>query len=75
MSLKLTETEGVTLAKKALTKDDLTAFDKKHLVIEFKATANAAGSYTVPGKYKFAVCQEEACLPRRLDMWFVLAAK
>ncbi|MCA9674083.1 MAG: hypothetical protein KC464_03495, partial [Myxococcales bacterium] len=75
VKLELTPPAEVQVAKAKLGLGDVAEIDKQHMVLAFDAVPGAAGSHTIAGKFKFAVCQEEACHPRKVEMQFVVAAK
>jgi hypothetical protein len=74
-NLKLEAAAGCTLAKTELGVDDATAFDKDHLEFDVACTPASAGTYTVSGKLKFAVCTNTTCDPKRQAISFAVAAK
>jgi hypothetical protein len=53
---------GVTLAKADLKKADA-KLDESQCQFDVKLTAASAGDQTLTGKFKFAVCQDDACSP------------
>lgn len=80
--LTLASTEGVTLAKSDFTagghdkgKGDADALDEQSLAFAVKLTPSASGSYTVAGKFKFAVCDANQCLPKKETIAIKVAAK
>jgi hypothetical protein len=82
VKLVLNSTQGVTLAKAELTagghsqgKGDADSFDEKQLAFSVKLTPAAAGSYTVNGTFRFAVCDASQCLPKRENVAITVAAK
>ncbi len=74
-SLTLTAPEGLTLAKADLKKADAAKLDEASAEFDIKFTAANAGEHTVSGKFKFAVCQDEACVPVTEDLTIKVAAK
>ncbi len=64
-SLKITPPSGVTLAKSKLRKGDAAIFrkDRAEFLIKFKAAA--AGPKAFAAKFKFAMCTEETCDPKK----------
>lgn len=79
--LTLTPTDSVKVAKSELEaggskkQGDAEALDEKQLVFAVKLTPAAAGSYTVNGNFKFAVCDKDQCLPKRETIAIQVAAK
>jgi hypothetical protein len=74
ISLKLEPPDGLKVKKTQIGDDDVT-IDKKHIVIDIPVTATKAGSYEMPGIFKFAVCTDSECEPKRLEMAFLLGVK
>ncbi len=74
-SLALTAPDGVTLAKAELKKGDAAKLDEQSAEFDVKFTPTAAGEKTVSGKFKFAVCQDEACSPVTEEFAVKLAVK
>jgi hypothetical protein len=79
--LALTAPAGVTLAKAELkagggdgAKGDADALDEKQLAFSVKLTPQA-GSHTISGMLKFAVCDKDTCLPKKESISIVVAAK
>ena len=80
--LTLTPPSGVTLAKADFqaggsdkAKGDAEQLDEQQLVLSVKMTAAAAGSYTVNGTFKFAVCDHDQCLAKKETIAIAVAAK
>jgi len=74
--LTLEPPSGITLGKTTLALEDAEKVDDHQLVFAVQATPAAAGSFTVPGKIKFAVCKgEEDCEPKRRPVSFTVAAQ
>lgn len=82
--LTLENAQGVTIAKAEFkagghdkAKGDADVFDEKELVFAVKMTPAAAGSYTVNGTFKFAVCDKagSTCLAKKETIAIQLAAK
>ncbi len=82
--ITLESTKGVTIAKAELRagghdkdKGDADVFDEKEMVFDLKMTPAAAGSYTVNGLFKFAVCDKDGstCLAKKEPLAIQLAAK
>jgi hypothetical protein len=82
VSLTLTPPDGVTLAKAQLsaggrdgTAGDAAAFSEKGLTFDVKATAQKPGDYQIKGLFKFGVCDENSCHPKKQPITIALAAK
>jgi hypothetical protein len=73
-SLKLAAPEGVTLVNADLKKADA-KLDESTCAFDVKFTAPAAGEHAFSGKFKFAVCQDEACSPVTEEVEFKVAVK
>jgi hypothetical protein len=72
---------GVTLAKAQLTagghdkaKGDADVFDDTQLAFTVKLTPAAAGTHTITGKFKFAVCDKDTCLAKSEQISFAVVA-
>lgn len=74
-SLKVTPPAGITLANANLKKGDARKLDDSACEFAVKFTPEQAGEHTVTGKFKFAVCQDEACSPVTEDVEFKVAVK
>jgi DsbC/DsbD-like thiol-disulfide interchange protein len=82
IKLTLTPSSGVALAKTDFAagghdkgKGDADALDEQNLAFAVKLTPSAGGNYTVSGKFKFAVCDANQCLPKKESISITLAAK
>jgi hypothetical protein len=73
--LTLDPIAGVKLSKASLVLADAEKFDDHQLVFAVQATPEAAGSYTVSGKIKFAVCTDATCDPKKRNVSFAVTAK
>ncbi len=73
-SLKVDAPEGVAVVKADLKKADA-KLDESACQFDVAFTPSAAGSQTFTGKFKFAVCQDEACSPVTEDIEFKVAVK
>ena len=62
-SLSLTAADGLSVAKGKLKKGSAKRLDESGLVFEVPVTAASAGSHTLEGTLKFALCRDEACAP------------
>ncbi len=72
--LTLEPPAGVTLSKTVLEPADAEKFDDHELTFAVKMTAQGAGEYTIPGTFKFAVCTETTCDPKKQKVALVLKA-
>jgi hypothetical protein len=71
---------GVKLAKSEFNagkgeKGDADAFSEQSLAFAVKATAEKAGSYEIKGVFKFGVCDNESCHPKKQPVTITVAAK
>ena len=73
-SLKVDAPEGVAVAKADMKKGDA-QLDENACQFDVAFTPSAAGEQTFTGKFKFAVCQDEACSPVTEDIEFKVAVK
>ena len=55
-------------------KGDADALDDKQLAFSVKLTPQA-GSHTISGTFKFAVCDKDTCLAKKETINIVVAAK
>ena len=74
-SLKVQAPEGVTMAKADLKKADAAELTETGCQFDVGFTPAAAGEQTFTGKFKFAVCQDEACSPVTEEIEFKVAVK
>jgi len=74
-SLAIGAPDGVTLAKQELKKGDADKLDENSAEYSVKFTPAAAGDKSFTGKFKFAVCQDEACSPVTEEVAFKVAVK
>ena len=75
VKLALEAPAGVTLAKAVQEQADATKFDDDNLIFSVKATAAAAGTYNIKGKFKFAVCTASTCDPKSVPVDIAFAVK
>lgn len=80
--LTLAKPEGVALAKTELkaggpdqSKGDAEKFEERQLAFAVKLTPTAAGTHTVSGNFKFAVCDKDQCLAKREAIAIQVAAQ
>ncbi len=74
-SLAIAAPDGVTLAKAEMKKADADKLDENSAEYSVKFTPAAAGDKSFTGKFKFAVCQDEACSPVTEEVEFKVAVK
>jgi hypothetical protein len=74
-SLALQAPQGVSLAKAELKKADAAKLDEASCQFDVAFTPTQPGSQSITGKFKFAVCQDEACSPVTEDVEFKVAVK
>lgn len=74
-SLKVEAPEGVTLAKADQKKADAVKLDDNNCEFAVAFTPGEAGEKSFSGKFKFAVCQDEACSPVTEQVAFKVAVK
>lgn len=72
--LTLEPPAGVTLSKTVFEPADAEKFDDHELAFAVKMTAQGAGEFTIPGTFKFAVCTETTCDPKKQKVALVLKA-
>ncbi len=67
---------GTVEAIAELARDEvIEAVDLHRLVVAFSVTPTTVGAHVIPARLKFAVCQENACLPKRVDLRLDVAAR
>jgi hypothetical protein len=66
---------GVELAKSEQKKADAKALTAETCEFDVAFTAADAGDKSFTGKFKFAICQDEACSPVQEDIEFQVAVK
>lgn len=74
-SLKVAAPDGVSLAKADLKKGDAAELTETGCQFDVGFTPASAGDQTFTGKFKFAVCQDEACSPVTEEIEFKVAVK
>jgi hypothetical protein len=74
-SLKMVGPDGVVLAKAEQKKADALKLDDNNCEYEVAFTPDGAGDKAFTGKFKFAVCQDEACSPVTEEVEFKVAVK
>ncbi len=81
IKLVLDPTTNVTIEKAELkaggsmAKGDADALDERQLVFAVKLTPAQSGNYTINGSFKFAVCTDKQCLPKKEPIAIQIAAK
>lgn len=73
--LEVTAPAGTTVAKPQLAKADAIKLDEQSCEFAVTFTPQEAGDKTFTGEFKFAVCQEEACVPKTEKLEFNVAVK
>ncbi|HLT36212.1 MAG TPA: hypothetical protein VK034_08000 [Enhygromyxa sp.] len=66
---------GTTVAKPKLEKADAVKLDEQGCEFAIAFTPSEAGAKTFTGEFKFAVCQDEACVPKTEKLQFEVAVK
>jgi hypothetical protein len=66
---------GVELAKSEQKKADAKALTDETCEFDVAFTASETGDKSFTGKFKFAICQDEACSPVQEDIQFQVAVK
>lgn len=74
-SLEVNPPDGVAIDKAKLKKGDAAKLDESTCQFDVKFTPAAAGESKFTGKFKFAVCQDDACSPVTEDVEFKVAVK
>ena len=62
--------EGVTLDKAVQRSDDAVTFTDHAARFAIKYTATSAGTKTFGGNVKFAICTDDTCNPKRVNLAF-----
>ena len=73
--LSVTPPEGVEVAKATMKKDDAVKLVEEHCEFAVAYTPSEAGEKTFTGEFKFAVCQDTACVPKTETLEFKVAVK
>ena len=68
--LEITAPDGTTVAKPALAKADAVKLDEQGCEFSVAFTPDAAGAKQFTGEFKFAICQDEACVPKTETLAF-----
>ena len=75
VGLTLTPPAGVTLAKTSFVGADAEKLDGSELALSVPMSAAAPGEYRVPGTFRFAVCDDGSCYPKKRAVELVLAVQ
>lgn len=73
--LQIEPPSGTTIAKPKLEKADAVKLDEQGCEFAVAFTPAEAGTKTFTGEFKFAVCQDEACVPKTETLQFEVAVK
>lgn len=73
--LTVTPPAGVEVAKPKLGKEDAVKFDEQNCEFSVAFTPSEAGDKVFTGEFKFAVCQDTACVPKTEKLEFHVAVK
>jgi len=67
--------DGVTIAKPQQVLTDAATFNDHELAFDVRVTPAKAGTYKVSGMFKFAVCTDVTCDPKKQAIAFNVTAK
>lgn len=67
--------QGVAVTKPKQEKDDAIKLDEESCEFAIAFTPAEAGAKTFTGEFKFAICQDEACVPQTEKLQFEVAVK
>lgn len=73
--LTVTPPTGVDVPKPKLSKDDAVKFSEHDCEFAIAFTPSEAGDKVFTGEFKFAVCQDTACVPKTEKLEFHVAVK
>lgn len=73
--LTVTPPTGVDVPKPKLSKDDAVKFTEQDCEFAVAFTPSEAGDKVFTGEFKFAVCQDTACVPKTEKLEFHVAVK
>jgi hypothetical protein len=73
--LTVTPPAGVEVAKPTMAKTDAVKFDEQNCEFAVAFTPSEAGDKVFTGEFKFAVCQDTACVPKTEKLEFHVAVK
>jgi hypothetical protein len=71
--LKVTVPEGVAIAKDTLAATDAGTFSEKTALFEVKLNPSSTGSKEFTAEFRFAVCTDATCDPKKADLAWKLA--
>ncbi|MFV8755778.1 hypothetical protein ACNOYE_34945 [Nannocystaceae bacterium ST9] len=74
-SLSVEPPAGVTVGKPKQKKEDAIKIEEQVAEFAVAFTASEAGDKTFTGEFKFAVCEEDTCVPKTEKLQFVVAVK
>lgn len=74
-SLQLKAPDGLTLTKASMEAGDAAKLDDNELAFDIKMKAAKAGTYSIDGEIKFAVCTPETCDPKKQPVNIVMVAQ
>jgi hypothetical protein len=73
--LSVTAPSGVTLEKAKLRKGDAAHFSKKKGEFDVAFTTSSAGDKTFGATFKFAVCTDSSCDPKKIKLDWVVSVE
>lgn len=73
--LTLTPPDGVTLPKSTLAAADVQTLNSKELAFAVPMSAAAQGEYKIPGTFRFAVCDDGGCYPKKRTVELLLTVQ
>ncbi|MEZ4367070.1 MAG: hypothetical protein R2939_12420 [Kofleriaceae bacterium] len=74
-ALRVDAVDGVTATKPQLGRGDVASLTDAELVFEVELTADRAGTFSVPAEFKFAVCTDSSCDPKKQTVTIALTAQ
>jgi hypothetical protein len=74
-TLQLKAPDGLTLTKPVQEAGDAAKLDDNELAFDIKMKAAKAGTYSIDGEIKFAVCTPETCDPKKQPVSIVMVAQ
>ena len=75
VGLVLEPPAGVTLAKTSFATADAEKHDGYELALSVPMSAAAPGHYRIPGTFRFAVCDDGSCYPKKRAVELILAVQ
>lgn len=73
--LTLTPPDGVSLPKATLAAADVQTLTSKELAFAVPMSAAAQGQYKIPGTFRFAVCDDGGCYPKKRTVELLLTVQ